>query len=305
MSSPVVTALAAYAGTYAQELIGQMFEGLDTRGLKVIENIKSNYSMTKLSVGNGLTPYTPTFAPSDDLAYSERVLVPGLAKRELEIEVAKYHNTWMGETMKKNSKYYDIPFESYVMMKVVEAMQKEVNRQLTYNGDTASVTPAQATCDGFKKLILALIAGGQAAVATGAVTSANAVAKFEQMATALPEEWKGEDLNLLCSYAQYDNYILNYRTTFGFDPAIYSDVKKDLYLKVSQGMIKIQPVHWLAGSSRLILTHPDNLVLGTDLLDDMHVINAVPTVWTVQLGIRFLIGYQIADAGAIWYNDQA
>lgn len=304
-ASPIVNNLAAYAGKNYKALIGQLFNDLKDTGISVEENIKVATRFPKLSVGNGLKPYSPTFAPTDDLTYTDRALIPLMAKRELLIEPAKYEGTYMAESTNKNSKWYGVPEENYVWDQVIKALKNEIIVETMYYGDTASLVDARKVCDGFQKIINAI---GLTAVATGAVTNLNAVSKFEQMyktAIAQKPAWKNEMLTLYCSHNNFFNYIENYRSAFPQDPSLYSDGAKPMYLKISSGRCIIKPATWMGSSGRLILTPMENMKLGTDKLSDMNTINTVPAVWTLQAGIRFTLGFQIPDVECIWINDQA
>lgn len=303
---PILSNLSAYSGKYAAGLIGQVFRSLENAEISIRENVKGPTKYAKLSVGRGLKPYTGNFVPSNILDYSDRELTPKMAQFDINIDPRKYRDSFMTETIDKNSKYYGIPEENYVWMKVLEELADEIVQYIIYKGDTASLDNASKIVDGFEKLILALIAGGKAPITTGAISNANAVSKFEsfyKQAMAPNDSWRKFAMNLYCSHAVKDAYVENYRSTFSQDPAIYSDGEKPMMLKLSNGKVKITPVDWLSGSQRLILSPKENMAMGTDKMSDMNTINTVQDVYSLKAGISFTLGFQILDKDAIWYND--
>lgn len=305
---PILTNLSAYSGKYSNELIGQVFRSLDKAGITILENIKGTTKFPKLKIGRGLKPYTGNFVPSNVLDYSDRALTPEMAQFDINIDPRKYRNSFMTESIDKNSKYYGIPQENFVWAKVTEELADEIIQYIIGDGDTTSSDNASKITDGLKKKLLEIIAAGLAPITTGVTTSSNAVANFEKLyaeAMANNDAWRGKPLNLYCSYTNKDNYVVDYRSRFAQDPSIYSNTPGELFLKISEGMCKITPVSWLAGSQRLILAPKENLVLGTDKMSDLNTINTIQDVYSVKAGISFTIGLQILDDEAIWCNDMS
>ncbi len=303
---PILTNLSTYSGKYAPGLIAQVFRALKNQEITVLENIKGPTKFAKLKIGRGLKPYTGQFTPGNVLDYSDRTLSPEMAQFDVNIDPRKYRDSYMTESIDKNSKWFGIPEENFVWAKVLEELQDELVQYSVYKGDKTQADLARKIVDGLELKILEIIAAGRAPIATGVITDANGVAKFELMyadAMSANSEWRTKPLNLYCSYAKLDNYRNDYRTKFSVDPANWSDDNKPMYLKNSSGKCKITPVEWLNGSSRLILAPKENLVLGTDKLNDMNTINTVLDVYTVKAGICFTIGFQVIDSEAIWFNE--
>ena len=306
LASPLVSGLSTYVGKWQKELIGQLFNNLDTAGLNIVTNATGKTYFPKLSVGRGVKKYSPTFNPSDDLTYTDRAITPELAKRELLIEPKKYISSFMRDQISMKATGKNIPFEPYVMKKVMEAAAAEVNDYIIGAGDTTSLDDASAVTNGFLKIITTdLAASAYTAVATGAWTNVNAYLKAEQMFKALSAPWKLQDTNMYMSLDNFFKYLESYRAAFPYDTAVYSDGTTALTIKHSNGKCKIMPVTWLGASNRVIIAPQENMVVLTNSLDDMNAIETVQDVWTVKMGMSFLIGVGIPDAAAIWVNDQA
>jgi hypothetical protein len=122
MANPDVSLLKAYGGTYQKQIIQKMYRELmlGADGILVMPNIKSKTTLTKLSVGKGLTPYTGVYNSEDgQISYAEREIVPELIMRCMTIDPKKYKDTWMAEELKvsaatNSNKKAQIPFEQYV-----------------------------------------------------------------------------------------------------------------------------------------------------------------------------------------------
>ena len=307
---PILSNLSTYGGTYWPALLSQIFVNLMDQEITILEDIKGLTKFVKLSVGGGLKPYTGTFSPTDKLNYTDRALNPQLFQYDLLIDPRKYKSNYQATMVGASAQERTIPFENFVWMKVIEELSAEIVQYGLGSGiqGGSNSNAAANIFNGFLTTVAALITGGQAAITTGSITSSNSVAKLEAFYTAAMatnEAWYGKKLNLYVSRAQYNNYIVNYRANFQYDPAIFSNGKSDIFLKINPGMVKLTPVNWLSGSNRIILAPKENLVLGTDKLSDMSAINIIPDVYSLKCGISATIDCNIIDTGAVWYNDQA
>lgn len=310
MADPVISGLSAYGGKYQKELIGQIFVELRKQRITILEGIKGKTYMPKLTVSGGIKPYTGTHAPTDKWNFSDRAVDPQLFQYDGYIEPLKYRTTFMTEDLNKSAADKNIPFEAFCWKKTIEAIAHEIVTKAIHSGIQGGVNPDPAynIANGFNKRIVDFIAGGKAAIATGAVTAANAVTKFEQVyseAMALYPGARGLKMNLYCSWGNFENYIDHYRTLFTFDPANFNDGPKTLYLKKSMGKVEIVPVDWLGTSERLILAPEQNMVMATDSLGDLSKINPIEDVYGLKYGITGTIDIQVPDSDLFFYNDQA
>lgn len=309
-TSPVVSALTAYAGKFQKKLFSTLFNGLDVRNdITLIPGVKNKEIMTKLTVAQGVRPFNSTYnPPGDELTYTDRVLEVKAAKRELRIDPEKYRTTYLSEALAAGSgaNKMEIPFAEYTWNEVMKGIARDINDACYLASYNAAGTTPGAICDGLGTIIAAEItATNITAVGTGAVTSANAVTKFEQMYKALPVAYQNTLTYMYCSYTNYFNYIEHYRATYGGNVDNAGLTQEGAYLKISGGKCIIKPCTWMGTSNRLILTVKENLLMGTDLLSDAQEIKMTPAMWTIDAGVKFLIGFQIRDLGAIKVNDQA
>ena len=135
---PDISGLAAYPGTFSQQLLSKLYFTLVqmTRGFLPMYGIKNKTNLSKLLIGAGVKPYSGQWVPKNDLSFSNRWISTETAQRDLSIEPKKYKNTWMAEQMGKGSgaNNQTIPFASFVWEKVVESIITELVSQTIYLG---------------------------------------------------------------------------------------------------------------------------------------------------------------------------
>ncbi len=164
---------------------------------------------------------------------------------------------------------------------------------------------AEAIAPGFAKHLADLITAGSVTVtATGVIDNASnyAMASLREIWGDVPDPYKNKGLKAYMSRSVYELYLSDYADKVGKFTEGDSSGKRYLYL--SDGKCELCPVSWMSGSNRVIMTPKENVIMGTDLLSDMNVIEIVKsTLWTIKAGISFVIGFKFRDASAIWCND--
>ena len=134
MSNPTLTALTAYAGKYAPQLLGQLYRelNLNADGIRVIPGVKNKMIMPRVRIGRGLKPYTGVFASSDNqLKYSDRTLEVARAQRDLEIDPEKYRTTYLSQYIDATSgsnanKPAQIPFAQFMWGEYMKENAQEI-----------------------------------------------------------------------------------------------------------------------------------------------------------------------------------
>ena len=154
-----------------------------------------------------------------------------------------------------------------------------------------------------KRILIAIAASELTPVATGAITSSNAVAKLEQMSYAMPVAYRTSGFSLYVSYDIFDKYQQDYRDKFKKYVELNTDGQ--IYIDTFARKVVIVPCSWMGASQRVIATPKENLLLGTDRVSDLNKINTFQKLRTLEAGIDFMIGTQIRDTLAMRVNDQA
>lgn len=154
-----------------------------------------------------------------------------------------------------------------------------------------------------KRIAIAVAASELSPVATGAITSSNAVAKIEQMAQAMPVAYRNIGFNVYVSYDIFDKYQIDYRDKF--KKYVEMNEAGQIYVDTFARRVELIPCTWMGASQRVICSPKENLLLGTDRISDLNKINTFQKLRTLEAGIDFVIGTQIRDTDAMRVNDQA
>jgi hypothetical protein len=133
---PDVSALTGYAGTYEKKLFSTLVNELNAQSDGVVvPNVKFQMNMSKLTVQKGAKPYSNDFTGSTaDLTYAKRVLEVETGKRELQIDVEEYRNTYLSEVMATGINPKDLPFPAYTWDQVMKKLAAEINDDTAYLG---------------------------------------------------------------------------------------------------------------------------------------------------------------------------
>lgn len=361
-SSVDVSALAAYAGDYEQQLFSTMVNGLDIASdIRVMPNVKYKRNLTQLIATANAKPFNITEEYQGNLAYAPRVIEVKQGKVELLINLEEYRDTWMANQMgvgsHANKGAGDIPFAQYTWNELFKSLGAEVNDRTAYFGFDSSSTPvydnanhpfsigdrvyedtagvrhyyeataatvsgenpagtpakwknvdAEAIAKGFKEIIADELAAsnGFSALNTGAVTTgAEALAAQKALFRSLPDAYKSMGVTIFQSYTDFELVQDGISSEVG--KYTRADESGTLTLPNTGGKAVIKPATWMSGSRRLIATPSQNLIMATDLLSDMNEVKVLENanLWTIPVGIKFGVGFQIQDLGAIAVGDQA
>lgn len=268
---------------------------LRKQGVQVRTNVKTPQALTKLSAVGGPRPYRAV----DDIAgngvkFTDRTLTVYNSKWDYDFDPEEFRNTYLANDPQ-------VPFAQAAAEQLAKEYLAGIQTSTLYLGvRNAAGTGAVDICDGWGTIIAAaIVATTLTAIATGVITNANAVTKFEQVAAALPTWMRENGFIIYCSYANFDNYRQHYRATYGF--SFEKSVEGDYKLDNINGIIR--PVGWMNSSARLIATVENNLVFGTDI-ENVQVAASVRRN-IIEARPMMAAGTQIQDLAAIFVNDQA
>jgi hypothetical protein len=164
----------------------------------------------------------------------------------------------------------------------------------------------RAVVKGYGKIIAdEITAGNLTAVSTGAITSTDAYDQFTDVYRSHLETvrmGKHGKVITLCGMNAHDALNDDYENKISKN---FETVDGVTYLAKTNRNNIIMPVSWLSGSGRLISTVANNLVAGTDQLNDMNVIKVIENMYNLDAGLSFMLGFEIQDLDALRVNDQA
>lgn len=170
-----------------------------------------------------------------------------------------------------------------------------------------------ARFNGYRKIALdAGVAGRATVVATGAVTSANAVAKVLQFYRSAHKTMKKTGFNIYCSYTLFEDYLENYVATHSGREVPLEEVKRAQYnftgvpLMLGGGKTYLVPVAGFGDDDAMIGTRPEFLAYGFDYEGQNGEWDIQKYGWEHWMLNFFPVGVQIMlqKPGFLLVNDQ-
>lgn len=167
--------------------------------------------------------------------------------------------------------------------------------------------------NGYRKLALdAGVAGKATIIATGAVTSANAVAKVNTFYRGASKAMKQLGFNIYCSYTLFEDYQENYAATHAGREIPLQDVQRAQYsfrgipITLGGGRTFLVPVPGFGDDDALIGTRPEFLAYGYKMENEMDNWQIQQQGWYTWMLNKFPIGVQILMKKTGWLlaNDQ-
>ena len=303
-TTPDVSKLVGYAGTYRKQLITRLVNGLQVvQDCDLRPNIKVQENSTKLFVNGTVKPASGTRSTkADNIKYVPRPLTVQLAQYDLDINTIAARKTWLGEVMKPGVNPTDLPFEQQTWQKVMDDFGTQLNDNTVWNGRRNDAgTGVLDIATGYGNIVKdEITAGNLVPVVTGAMLT-DTVAKVEAVYKSLPTKYRKVKMVVYCSYNVYDAYCEDYAERFKMSP-IYNQFNQ-LVIRHSEGNCVLKPVTWMAGVQRIIVTQQTNMQVGTDLLSDGNRILTHPTLYTLEAGIIMAFGLGIEDLEPVAIND--
>lgn len=141
-------------------------------------------------------------------------------------------------------------------------------------------------------------------VTTGAVDATNALTKVEAMLTAMTVAHRNLGGVIRMSPVLYDAYLKHERATYtaAATPTMGTG-EKTVY---GYPKWKIESCSWMGSSGRIIATQFDNLVFGTNMIDDTNKAGkTIETLHGTSTVVKWIQGCEIADLETLYVNDQA
>lgn len=289
--SALTSAFVGGSSVFAQNVLGW---DIRNYGIQVRTNVKSPQALTKLSAEGGLRPYRSQDDFTTGPKFTDRTLTAYMGKWDFDFDPENFRNTYLAENP-------DQPFEQAAVAQVSKTFLDQLYRLTLYPGiRNAGGTGAADLFNGWGKIIAdEITATTIAPVVTGAITTANAVTKVEQVADAVPLWMMEGGCKILCSYDVFKKYAAHYRTLNGFQ--FQKNALGEYALDNRRA--SLVPVAFMGASQRLVATVDNNLVFGTDI-EGVH-IHATPHLNILQIRLMMAGGCQIQDLEALVVNDQA
>ena len=224
---------------------------------------------------------------------SQRVLVPGAVKVNMDFCDKKLLRFWMNYDVRVAAGQKNLPFEEDFMNGVIDGINATLEKAI-WQGDTAkSSEPNLNKFDGIVK-----IAGAASVAATTTYNPASMSQTVADLYKAIPDAaFSKGDVVIYMSSADYRKYILelvangNLVITTGVN-----DVAMPESVLVPGTNVRVYGVDGLNGVNKMYASFKDNFVFGTDMEGDEEKFD----LWYSQdnrefrISIEFVAGTQIA-----------
>lgn len=264
----------AYTDELSHELITQAVAQAETlaTGVTVIEGIKHSQALNYFNTDAIFQPDGCGFTPSGSTPLTQKVLTVCPIKVEEALCPKDYNSYWAALKAPKGSKDDTLVFaEAYTTKKA--ALIASQNDKMIWQGDT-DASPADV-CDGWIKQLEASsaaiqIVGGDFSPAYTSITAANVLEIMYAAEAALPDRVRSKDnLVMYVSKTVFRLFTQAMVNANSYYQSPKEGVNFEAYLLGTN--VKVVGINGLVGlNDRMILTYADNLVVGTDLVDEVE-----------------------------------
>lgn len=305
-----------YYREYSLDFFERIFYGFKSARLFNTLEVKDEMILPELVIGEDLAKrWNSTFSPTTDKAtWTQRKLKTAHNKVEWQFCPTKFEEAnYMAMLRKAGQDPYDFPFEAYILMRLVQKLKSEMEFA-THQGEAAA-SPApgdllRETFDGLLTIITdAITAMTVAPIVTGTVTTANIIAKLRLMWDAVADEEKEEDrVGIFLNYTQYDMYRKAVWDTYHASPQVVNIANTNYTgyrYELGGEKTLLIPVHGMRGKNRIVITPPENFVIGIDGPEDVSLYSE-QNHWNIDIFGAFRMGVQVRNLneGLLVVNDQ-
>lgn len=298
-----------YCLEFAPDLISNAFFGFKTADFATLhEGVKGKLVITELILDTLARKWVSTFDPKTGAAdFNPRELNVVANKVDLSFTPQDFESNYLGQFRKKGQNPgMDLPFEGFIMNKMMEKLAQEIEVAVWQGAVPGSPTASdelKLTFDGFLELVKDLATGGHAEIAVGggAYSTSNIVAELESMFDELNPALQDGEVNYFLSYKNYKLYNQAYRNDF----SKYTDQTQNGRTKLDFGNAYLIPVPGMGTSDRVILTPASNLHIGFDDFNETKMFHFEQRKRQMDFWLDFKIGVQIGitDEDYLVIND--
>lgn len=316
-SSLDLSELPAKLGTYAIDnmvgLLTKLMVGTRPSYFTLLMNVKDEIPLMELVVDSIVQPGgKDTFSPTNGaVGFKARIGKVRSCKVDLQFKPTQILNMWrsyLGMIAGGSIKVDEVPFESFIMSKIVERAKDDIRILALFKGVyNASGTAAVDLFNGVLKIVVDEIASGGIPVAnisTGAaITASNAFDQVQLVVDKVYADPRYNSVPMVCLLApeNYRFYCQDYAATRGAAP--YNDSFNQTKIEGTNITLIAEPS--MSGSDRIIITPESNLYY---LVDEEAATNNIKVEYAlrnINIMMDFSLAPEIGIAELIWCNDQA
>lgn len=264
--------LNRHAVAYNPVIQQQMRAGLEYENIFPVRASDNVWSAPNVTAGEVIQPYQPGFTPKSTVTFDAQDLKLQKIKIDLTYDaddLEKWFESWKIEWHSIGLPESEWSFPRYIydtvlMPKILEEMNTNAFKGL-YTAPTTgtaglSINSVTGLIERFKA---GVTAGDITEIVTGAITSANAVSKFETFCDTLPELYRDLPGTIYTDFTTKKFYDRDYRAQFGTGNGVGGNANNDSRLDGTDK--RVVGLHGLTGTNGLIFVPntKTNIVWGT------------------------------------------
>lgn len=242
----------------------------------VLGQIRSNTKLQRFTAIEKVTKaHAAGFAGATGSVLDQRSINVSRVEAEIEQDADTFYNTIMGELLKLGTMKDDLSdtvLQQIVADIMMKAVMRDFERQI-WLGDTGSLSGDYNAYDGIFKQLAALPVAQKLVFPAGAIATDGAIAQFETMKAAAPNELLENRMNtkIFVSRSVADNYRESLRS--GGTEAAFSNLQSGTPSLSWDGFEVVEMAQWdthiaadtlAADPHRAVMTDVSNIVIGTD-----------------------------------------
>ncbi len=302
--------------TIFQEVMVDLSGQLSRAGIQVYNDVEDQMPLYELSVSDPGQPgdRATEAVKTGVINWKNRTLETKHGEVTLKItnqQINAMYKTHLNEMRNAPARgdVYELPFEEVMIRGVVQRLLDRIAVAMLWKGShSAAGTTTAAIANGYETLIAADITANNIAAANvfagAAITAANALTQFHGVLDKVYSqnpEYATQELICYCGPTPLKHYRENYRSTYNALP-YNSEFMKNMVN--DHPNVRIEPMQGLAGDDRIVITTPNNFVLGTDAFNRLENVLIERRGRDLFIYIDFKIGVNYKLAQEIWCNDQ-
>lgn len=306
LSLTSAAAFQDYTQDFAEDLLSDLFVSFKSAALMTAhEGVKGKLLLTQLTVADLVRRYSSTFAPlANAIALPNRNLEVFDAKVDLQFVPKDWESAYTARWRKKGQDSYDMPFEGFILQKLLAKIQSEQEMAIwraVAAGSPASTDKLIALFDGIQQVIKdEITATNLAPISTGALTNTNAVSAVETVHAGLGDAYLDTTVDIFLNPIDKIKFVQDYRERYG------------KYTTQADGSVTLETgsanIHILAGVpvNCLLATPKENLHYGYDGAMDASMFNFENEDRNIKMWMDFKMGFNfgIVNNDIIAINNQ-
>jgi len=305
-----LAAFRAYVEDHREDILQLVLRGAPSmRHFTPFAGVTGELVMEWADVEKIVKPWAAAFsAPADSVKRVPIRIKSHFQKAEMSFTPKLDFYTYKGYLVQTKMNAADYPFARWAMDKMAQKIRTQQEFDQIFTGD-AQVSPTNAN-EIFNGL-LTLITDDQNAgtpvltpVTTGALNAGSIIDQIEQMDDAIDEEYRTDDMKILCGPEVFKLYRRAYRAAAGFHPNNPDTDTRDEIMLDGTGT-RLVSCPGMRGSQRLICTPSSNLYVAYDDPNDTSVFEMEQNHRTLDVWCDYWLGagFLIFDPRIVYIND--